>query len=136
MILRDFALILYEFEVGDIRTATPFFGFVADFKQQDTQNEKVQWQIYNVIREVESTFRVLKTDLDLRPIYHKTDQYTMAHLHLGILAYTLINTLRHQLKKNGYNAQWKEVVKVMNTHKAVSTSIQNLQKKLRAFMIF
>jgi transposase len=70
----------------------------------NTDNEKVQWQIYNVIREVGSTFRVLKTDLDLRPIYHKTDRSTMAHLHLGILAYTLVNTIRHQLKKNGYNA--------------------------------
>jgi hypothetical protein len=96
----------------------------------DTHKEKVQWQIYNVIREVESTFRVLKTDLDLRPIYHKTDRSTMAHLHLGILAYTLVNTIRHQLKKNGYNAQWKEVVRVMNTHKAVSTRMEGPDNKI------
>jgi len=36
---------------------------------QDT--EKVLWDGYNTIREIEVTFRVLKTDLDLRPIYHK-----------------------------------------------------------------
>jgi transposase len=50
-------------------------------------------------------FRVLKTDLDLRPIYHQKDENTMAHLHLGLLAYWLINTVRHQLKKKRYS-QW------------------------------
>jgi transposase len=50
-------------------------------------DQQVQWTIYNTIREIEATFRVLKTDLDLRPVYHKTDGAAMAHLHLGLLAY-------------------------------------------------
>ena len=47
-------------------------------------DKKTLWDIYNVIREIEYTFRVLKTGLDLRPIYHKTDEASMAHLHLGL----------------------------------------------------
>ena len=43
------------------------------------------WQFYNTIREIESTFRVLKTDLYLRPIHHQKDENTMAQLHLGLL---------------------------------------------------
>jgi transposase len=62
------------------------------------REEAVVWNIYNTIREIEGTFRTLKTDLDLRPIYHRNDASTMAHLHLGILAYWLANTIRHQLK--------------------------------------
>ena len=49
-------------------------------------DEVVVWNVYNTIREVESTFRTLKTDLDLRPIYHKSDEATLAHLNLGLLA--------------------------------------------------
>lgn len=64
-----------------------------------TENEKSLWTIQNAIREIENTFRCLKTDLDLRPIYHKNDNATMAHLHLGILGYWLVNTIRHQLKQ-------------------------------------
>lgn len=48
------------------------------------KDEATIWKIYNALREVESTFRTLKTDLDLRPIYHKNDNATMAHLHLGL----------------------------------------------------
>ena len=86
-------------------------------------DQKVQWAIYNIIREIEATFRVLKTDLDLRPIYHKTDAASMAHLHLGLLAYWVVNTVRHQLKQKGINHQWKEIVRIMNTQKMVTTTM-------------
>ena len=91
-----------------------------------TENtEENLWQFYNTIREIEATFRVLKTDLDLRPIYHKNDESTMAHLHLGLLAYWVVNTIRHQLKKEKIHSGWKEIVRVMNTQKAVTTTAQN-----------
>jgi hypothetical protein len=35
------------------------------------ESEKILWESYNTIREIEYSNRVLKTDLDLRPIYHK-----------------------------------------------------------------
>ena len=115
-------------------------------------SEKLTWLIYNIIREVEYCFRTLKTDLDLRPIYHKKDEATMAHLHLGLLAYWVVNTVRNQLKKSetkqitpsketeknaqkekidsqnisiNYNSQWREIIRIMNTQKVVTTVSQN-----------
>ncbi len=96
----------------------------------DANSEVVIWQFYNIIREIESTFRVLKTDLDLRPIYHKNDESTMAHLHLGLLAYWLVNTIRHQLKAQEINSGWREIVRTMNTQKAVTTLAQNQQEEV------
>lgn len=93
----------------------------------DENDEKTLWSIYNIIREIEYTFRVLKTDLDLRPIYHKTDDAAMAHLHLGILAYWLVATIRYQLKQKGYNHDWREIVRIMNTQKCVTTTVENIQ---------
>jgi transposase len=91
----------------------------------DIKDEKTIWTIYNAIREIEYTFRVLKTDLDLRPIYHKTDQAAMAHLHLGLLAYWLVSTIRYQLKMKGINHDWREIVRIMNTQKVVTTTVEN-----------
>ena len=110
-------------------------------------SEELLWTTYNIIREIEYSFRTLKSDLDLRPIYHKKDDPTMAHLHLGLLAYWVVNTVRFQLKrgeakktaeaqeqaegKNSqnepiqYNSQWKEIIRIMNTQKAVTTVSQN-----------
>ena len=91
----------------------------------DQKDEKTQWTIYNTIREIEATFRTLKTDLDLRPIYHKSDKASMAHLHLGLLAYWAVNTIRHQLKQKDINNEWRDIVRIMNTQKIVTTTMDN-----------
>lgn len=94
------------------------------------QQESIVWNIYNTIREIENTFRTLKTDLDLRPIYHKNDDATMAHLHLGILAYWLVNTVRYQLKQNSIKSCWGEIVRIGNTQKVITTSGTNTYDKV------
>jgi Transposase DDE domain len=91
----------------------------------DQKDEHVQWTIYNTIREIEATFRTLKTDLDLRPVYHKTDEASMAHLHLGLLAYWVVNTIRHQLKQKSITNEWRDIVRIMNTQKIVTTTMEN-----------
>jgi hypothetical protein len=93
------------------------------------KNEQTLWDIYNIIREIEYTFRVLKTDLDLRPIYHKTDDASMAHLHLGLLAYWLVSTIRYQLKQQDANHDWSEIVRIMNTQKRVTTTLENSKEE-------
>ena len=85
------------------------------------EDEVTIWNIYNTIREIENTFRTLKTDLDLRPVYHKSDNGTLAHLHLGILAYWLVNTIRCKLKASGVNSHWPEIVRIGNTQKIITT---------------
>lgn len=92
-------------------------------------DEKTLWSIYNIIREIEYTFRLLKSDLDLRPIYHKTDSAAMAHLHLGMLAYWLVVTIRYQLKQQEINSDWREIVRTMNTQKCVTTSLVNIKNE-------
>jgi len=91
------------------------------------KDEQTLWLIYNVLREIEYTFRVLKTDLDLRPIYHKTDSASMAHLQLGLLAYWIVSTVRYQLKLHKINHSWSEIVRIMNAQKRVTTTVENIK---------
>lgn len=87
--------------------------------------EDVIWDIYNCIREIESSFRCLKTDLDLRPVYHKSDKASEAHIHLALLAYSVVNTIRYHLKLSGLNYGWTEIRRQMGTHKIVTTTMLN-----------
>ena len=81
----------------------------------ENPNEQELWNIYNTIREVEATFRCLKTDLNIRPVYHQKDQRIEAHIYLTILAYQLVNTIRHMLKSQGIDHDWSNIVRIMNT---------------------
>lgn len=88
-------------------------------------NEKEIWDIYNTLTEVEATFRTLKTDLHLRPVYHQKDSRTEAHIHLGVIAYMIVNTIRFKLKQSGINHDWSNIIRIMNTQKVVTTSMKN-----------
>lgn len=80
-------------------------------------NETQIWNIYNCIREVESTFRCLKNDLDIRPIFHQKDEHIESHIWVGIIGYQIVNIIRQRLKAGGINHSWKTIVKKMNTQK-------------------
>jgi len=88
-------------------------------------DERQTWEYYNLIREIECTNRQLKTDLSLRPIYHQKDDNSDAHIFLGLLAYWVVNTIRHKLKQGGCNHYWTEIVRIMQTQKAVTTEAVN-----------
>jgi transposase len=70
----------------------------------------------------ESTFRSLKSDLNIRPVYHQNDERIDAHLYLTMLAYQLVNTIRYMLKQSDINHDWKNIVRIMSTQK-----IQNIK---------
>ena len=95
-----------------------------------SDNEECMWDIYNAIREIESSFRCLKTELDLRPIFHKTDSAVMAHLNLGLLAYQIVATIRHQLKAKNIHSDWRNIVRTMNSQKCITTSMTNSKEQV------
>lgn len=90
-----------------------------------TLDEKTTWDYYNLIREIECTNRQLKTDLNLRPIYHRTDSRADAHLFFGLLAYWVVNSIRVQLKRTGESCYWTEIVRRMSAQKLVTTTAFN-----------
>ncbi len=114
-------------QVYGIETADAESGHGVYFLRTNvrTFDEKTTWDYYNLIREIECTNRQLKTDLNLRPIYHQRDDRSDAYLFLGMLAYWVVNTIRHQLKGKGENAYWTEIVRRMSTQKLVTTTAFN-----------
>jgi transposase len=82
----------------------------------ENPREKELWDIYNTIREVEATFRCLKSDLNIRPVHHQRDDRISSHIYLTILAYQLVNTIRHMLKQKNIHYAWSNIVRILNTH--------------------
>jgi hypothetical protein len=49
----------------------------------------------------------------------------MAHLHLRLLAYSLVNMVCHQLKEERIFSEWYELLRISNSPKAVNTLTHN-----------
>ena len=86
--------------------------------------DELVWEIYNILREIESTFRCLKTDLDIRPIYHQKDKNTEAHLFVGIVAYQLVHAIRQGLKKQDIHYSWRRIRNIMSSQTMVTTRMK------------
>lgn len=126
-----------QFTYDDKGTATAMTWKKKDGKEQFRANsegkylvqtslkghtEKQIWEYYNVIRKVETVFECLKSDLDMRPVYHQNDEAVKAHFHLAILAYWVVSTARYQLRQQGVSHTWREIRRIASTQVVVSTT--------------
>ena len=87
-------------------------------------DEKTFWKTYTIITEVEAAFRSLKSELGFRPVYHQKESRIDAHLFISILAYHLLNTVRHQLKEEGIHESWESLRELLDTQCRITTSLQ------------
>jgi transposase len=111
------------------RTSTIDHGVYFIRTNIEKSNEVQMWNVYNTVRDVEATFRCLKTDLQLRPVHHQKDGRIESHLYLAMLAYQLVNTIRYMLKESGITSDWRNIVRIMNTQSIQSIIFNNETKK-------
>ena len=83
-------------------------------------SEQQLWTTYTMPTEIEATFRSLKTDLGLRPVYHQKEDRVTGHLFITLLAYHLVHTLRYQLKLQGIHLGWDSLRNIMSTQQRLT----------------
>lgn len=93
-------------------------------------SEKELWDVYNTIREVEATFRCLKSDLQIRPVHHQKDERIEAHIYLTMLAYQLVNTIRYMLSQHDIKYDWKNIVRIMSTQTIQTIELPTDKKQI------
>jgi len=64
-------------------------------------NAEVLWQTYIQLTQAESAFRIQKTELSIRPIWHQKKERVQAHIFVCFLAYVLWKTLEQWQKQAG-----------------------------------
>jgi transposase len=97
---------------------------------QNQLTEELIWEIYNILRDLESAFRCLKTDLDIRPIHHQKDKNTEAHIFVGIVAYQLVHAIRQAIKQKAIKKEgikkaeathsWTQIRNIMSSQTMVT----------------
>ena len=88
------------------------------------QDNASLWRTYIMLTELESVFRSLKTDLGLRPVFHRVDRRVEGHLFISVLAYHFVHTLRLQLKAHGVNDSWNTLRQSLATQRRVTVTMQ------------
>ena len=77
---------------------------VADWSDEEL------WKAYIQLTEAEAAFRIHKSDLSIRPIWHTKEERVLAHIFVCFLAYVLWKTLGQLCDKAGLGSEPRRVL--------------------------
>jgi transposase len=91
------------------------------------ENYKCLWQI-------EKAFRISKTDLKIRPIYHRLRNRIEAHICISFAAYSIIKELEKALKQEGSNLSVSRAAYLTHNIYELETQMPE-SKKIKKFLL-
>ena len=97
-------------------------GYVLRTSHADWPVKKVA-QLYWRLTEIESVFRIMKSDLGLGPVFHSREDRIIAHLMITVVAYHVSHLVRTKLKLAGMHHSWDTIRKDLNKVKRITTEL-------------
>lgn len=94
--------------------------------RQDLDDAEL-WSLYMMLSQVEDAFRALKSELGLRPVFHRLDRRLAGHLFITVLAYHLLATIQRRLRAKGLSYRWQTIRTRLATQMRVTVAMTNDQ---------
>jgi transposase len=88
------------------------------------------WQAYIQLTEAEAAFRIHKSDLRIRPVWHQTEERVQAHILVCFLAYVLWKTLHQMTQAAGLGDEPRRVFEELGKISLVDVVLPTRQKKV------
>ena len=95
----------------------------------DLTGEEIS-KLHRSLTTVESSFRSMKSHLGLRPIHHKRDDATTAHIFITVIAYHILAGIMKRLRENGINYNWETIRNILSTHVRVTTTFKTKDRSV------
>jgi transposase len=87
-------------------------------------DEEIFWRTYIMLTDLESVFRSLKSELGLRPVYHRIEERVDGHLFITVLAYQFVQIIRKRLRERGIHARWQTLRDSLNAQQRVTVTFR------------
>jgi len=95
--------------------------YVLRTNRTDLSEEGIS-KIHRSLARVEDSFRSMKSHLGLRPIHHKRDDATTAHIFITVLAYHMLAGILRKLRSNKMDYNWQTIRNLLSNHVRVTTT--------------
>jgi transposase len=82
------------------------------------------WHAYTMLTDLEAVFRGLKSDLGLHPVFHHNETRTEGHLFITVLAYQLVQTIRHKLRAAGETMSWSRLREILSVQQRITATFR------------
>ena len=98
--------------------------YVLRTNRTDLSGEDIS-RIHRSLTTIESSFKSMKSELGLRPNYHKNENSTIAHIFITVIAYHVLAGILKKLRSKGIKYTWDSIRKILSNHARVTNSFKN-----------
>jgi transposase len=98
-----------------IAEAEKFDGYYAIMTDRMELSASEAVSIYKGLWKIEESFRILKTDLQARPVFVWNDDHIKGHFALCYLSLYMIRLLQHRLEQEGVSFSAEQIMEGMNS---------------------
>lgn len=116
-------LIKYKKSKTAINKENKFGNYVLRTNRLDLSAKKIS-EIYRSLTTIETSFRFMKTDLGMRPNYHKSDNQIKAHIFISVLTYYFIISIIKRLRLSNCSYSWTTIRNLLFNHVRITTSFE------------
>jgi transposase len=92
-------------------------------------DEATLWRTYTMLTDLEAVFRSLKSELGLRPVFHRKTDRVSGHLFISVLAYHVVHTIRFQLKAADIHLSWEGIRRALTGQDRVTVTLRRADGK-------
>ena len=89
---------------------------------------------YKQLWHIEKAFRISKTDLRIRPIYHRLAHRILAHLTIAFCSYKIYKELERQLQQKELKLSAEKAVEIMQSIFTITTKLPVSRKSIQIIM--
>jgi transposase len=86
---------------------------VSDWSDEDL------WKAYIQLTEAEDAFRIQKSDLSIRPVWHQKEERVLAHIFVCFLSFVLWRTLGQQCQRAGLGDEPRRVLSELSEIRSI-----------------
>ena len=121
----------FSFKVGKVklRQAEQRDGHYLLRSNLTAEDPALLWTRYIQLTQIEAAFRTLKSDLGLRPIYHRLERRVEGHIFVAFLAYCLQVTLKNRLQLHAPGLSPTAVLEKLATVQMIDVWIPTLDER-------
>lgn len=102
--------------------------FVIQTNNPDFEGEKLV-KVYKNLNAVETAFRIIKNDIDIRPMYHWKEERVKGHIYICVLAYFVTIAIEYIAQGKKVNKSACKILNELNKIGLIEIALPNGDKK-------
>jgi len=114
----------WELDEEAIKKDEMFDGYYGIETSEKNLTAKDVLKAYHALWKIEESFRIMKSTLEVRPVFHWTESRIKGHFVICFLAFLLERTLEFKLKKANLEASPQKIQEVLNSMNFAEVKIE------------